>query len=113
MDKFTLFAFDCENRLFSNKRTLDFCYLHGKIEDDNGFDLVGVDEETMEYLSNADDCILDANVWLKNTEAECNFYFWHSILDGTRINRGLIVYKDDEVNNRLAKSKFEVRAKIL
>ena len=114
MDNITLYALDCESRLFTNLKVLDYCYLHGKIEEDNGYDLVGVEEETLKYLSvTCKDSIIDCTVWIKDTEKECNFYFWHTTMDGIRINRGLIVYKDDEVNNRLAKSKFEVRAKIL
>ncbi len=72
----------------TEKHNGSFVYLHGKLEDKNGFDLV-------EYIDPlpCEDGEYDAEVQFANRERlSCRLYFWHA----NGMQKGLVVLPDDE-----------------
>ena len=90
------------------KKCLDFVYLHGVLEDKNGFDLLGVDRKTYNSIHSNPICITKVNVVFHNGDKEEGIlFFWH---DGDGREHGLIVSETDKESMDYAKEKFDNRA---
>lgn len=80
-----------------------YIYLHGELEEANGFDLCHIDQLPEE------DGIYDCEVTLANGLVRpAKLYFWKSKI--RNINRGLIVSADHQGDNHFAALKFKIRS---
>lgn len=80
-----------------------YIYLHGELEDENGFDLCHIDQLPKK------DGIYDCEVTMANGLIRpAKLYFWKS--KRRNINRGLIVSADHQGDNHFAALKFKIRS---
>lgn len=98
--------------------TFSYVYLHGELDDEIGFDIVAIEVDELNNLTESG--IYDVNVIKPNGDTvEAKLYFWQvdRVYDFSgntmKVNRGLIVYSDDTESVEYAKSKFEIRADYL
>lgn len=80
-----------------------YIYLHGELQEENGFDLCHIDQLPEE------DGIYDCEVRMANGLVKpAKLYFWKS--KRRNINRGLIVSADHQGDNHFAALKFKIRS---
>lgn len=80
-----------------------YIYLHGELQEENGFDLCHIDQLPEE------DGIYDCEVRMINGLVKpAKLYFWKS--KRRNINRGLIVSADHQGDNHFAALKFKIRS---
>ena len=96
---------------------LSYVYLHGKLQDINGYDLILIDADDIPKLINkdTDHNINDVSVILSDGSVhEATAYIWKVPFgELTFLTRGLVVAKDDEEYNKDAKAKYERRSLII
>jgi len=78
----------------------EFVYLHGRFEDDNGYDLIYCEQLP------AKDGIYDCDVVINDVAAPGKLFFWRV----GKTNRGLVVSLDDPEHLKDAKAKFDKRS---
>jgi len=98
-----------------NSKRFSFCYLHGKLEEDAGYDIFGVinpllktEKHTNYVISEMEDGAYPCTFEGK----DCTFFFWNDKNNPER-HRGLVVYNDDEEGFNYALKSFNERAKCL
>lgn len=98
-----IYAFDVNNYAYKDKDLWNFVYLHGKLQYENGFDLVACD------CKPGKPGIYNATVHLHNGEIrKAKLYYWK-----TNIERGLVVAIDDLEHLLDAEQKYKRRVEIL
>ena len=88
-----------------NARSFEWCYLHGKLEEDAGFDCFSVVEKDLAIIEGVN------ILWFSGKK--CTFYYWECKFDGRIRPRGLCCYSDDLECLEYAKKQFEIKSKIL
>lgn len=104
---------------------LNFKYLHGELEDINGFDICySEDKEEAEVLNNKEgiyDVLVtvekdnpDSNSKIKkiHTTYECKAYIW-PLGRGAELTHGLIVLKSNKEDNDFALEKYKEKSIII
>ena len=83
---------------------INFCYLHGKLQDENGFDLIyAKNEEDWTMLQKLDHDVFDVSVvYPDGSKHKGKFFLWTS---GGR-QHGLVVDPDDTKYLRDARCKY-------
>ena len=80
-----------------------YIYLHGELEEENGFDLCHIDHIPEK------DGVYDCEVRMTNSLVKpAKLYFWKS--KKRNINRGLIVSANNQDDNHFAALKFKIRS---
>ena len=96
-----------------NVYRISFCYLHGQLQDDVGYDIFGFLDFIREFEKDKDGShyiepgVLEDGMYPCEFEGKpCTFFYWNS--DGGRYgrHRGLVVYDDDEGASNYAKECF-------
>ncbi len=128
--KNVVYAINIDAQTYEDKgnKILDFVYLHGTIEDRNGYDLVAVNKEDFKVDL---DTITDITVVFEDgTEIIARLYYWRvpSLFKLTgqttkkvgtpyiirqESHHGLICDINDKVANEFAIQKFNERASVL
>ena len=102
-----IYAFDINFEKFKDIDLWSFVYIHGSLQDENGFDLIGCNERPTK------DGIYDVTVVLSNgNERKSKLYFWKD-KEWNR-DRGLIVANDDtQEMHKYALQKYKKKTDIL
>lgn len=101
------------------RRRISYCYLHGKLESDIGYDLFGFQVEQSKLTEDnhyikpdeLEDgiypCVLDNISHLR----DCLFYYWKRARIGE--HGGLVVYADDVEANSYARRMYDEKSMTL
>ena len=109
---YTIYALDIENHRYNEDTAKDnllgeFIYLHGKLQQINGYDLIYLDEIPPKDGIYPCEVILSDGTVMKN----CSFYYWKAPNRG--INRGLVVLNSDIPSLEDAEEKYKQRLEFL
>ena len=96
---------------------LSYTYLHGRLEDDCGYDcynLVGFEKFGFEQKDEYSSIIVDVDKTglypCTYQETACTLFLW---VGNDNTYRGLIVYNDDEIGYRHAKYVYELKKDLI
>ena len=91
------------------------CFLHGKIEEDAGFDMFAIEKPEYISINENKNILLSQNLSFNNifeclfNGKECKFFYWNNGCT----NIGLVVYSDDKEAYDYAMEKFKNKETIL
>jgi hypothetical protein len=99
MEKILIFPEHENNSSIEEIKNMPYCYLHGQLENEIGFDLFGISNHPQNWDFDNTNTIPKGIYEGTYNAKDCVLYLWQSKMFGLR---GLCVYKDDIDANMFA-----------
>ena len=95
-------------------KRLAWTYLHGKLQDEVGYDIYQIDNTNWDFSRNEEGGYFEENIPTGIYECEyngkkCLLYYWMC----SRRQHGLVVYKDDLAANEYALRKYNEKSSFI